>query len=109
MFKSTVLFWPAVVLVNKDFIGSDSYRTWGNGFKLKEGRMRLNVRKKFCTQKVMRPALLHRAVGAPSLGVLKTRLDGALGSLSWWGAPSPWQGVIFKVPSFFVKALCDVS
>jgi len=32
-------------------------------------------------------------VGAPSLEVLKARLDGALGSLSWWVATSPWQGV----------------
>jgi len=28
-------------------------------------------------------AAAWRAVGAPSLGVLKGRLDGALGSLSW--------------------------
>jgi len=25
--------------------------------------------------------------------VLKTRLDGALGCLSWWGAASPQQGI----------------
>jgi len=28
-------------------------------------------------------------VGAPSLEVLKARLDGALGSLSWWEAALP--------------------
>jgi len=39
-------------------------------------------------------ALLPReAVGAPSLEILKARLDGALGSLRWWEAPSPCQGV----------------
>jgi len=32
-------------------------------------------------------------VGAPSLKVLKARLDGAWGCLSWWGATSPWQGL----------------
>lgn len=32
------------------------------------------------------------AVGAPSLEVPKA-MDGVLGSLSWWGEPSPWQGV----------------
>jgi len=30
--------------------------------------------------------LCRDAVGAPSLEVLKSRLDGALGSLSWWVA-----------------------
>jgi len=29
---------------------------------------------------------------APSLEVLKTRLDGALGNLMWWGTTSPQQG-----------------
>jgi len=33
------------------------------------------------------------AVDAPSLEVLKSRLDGALGSLSCCGATRPWQGV----------------
>ena len=37
-------------------------------------------------------ALLPRAVGAPSLEVPEDGLDGALGSLSQWGAASPWQG-----------------
>ena len=32
-------------------------------------------------------------VGAPSLEVLKARLDGAPGSLSWWGITSPQQGL----------------
>jgi len=31
--------------------------------------------------------------GAPSLDVLMAGLDGALGSLSWWRAANPWQGV----------------
>jgi len=30
----------------------------------------------------------QRSCGAPSLEALKARLDGALGSLSWWRAPS---------------------
>ena len=39
----------------------------------------------------MRLALLLRTVGAPTLEVPKA-MDGALGNLSWWGAPSPQQG-----------------
>lgn len=30
---------------------------------------------------------------APSLKVLKTRTDGAMGSLIWSGASSPWHGM----------------
>jgi len=32
-------------------------------------------------------------VGASSLEVLKARLDGAMGSLSWWGQQSHGRGL----------------
>ena len=45
--------------------------------------------------------LPREAVDAPSLEVLKARLDGALGSLRCWGAVLPmaggWSYVIFGV------------
>jgi len=58
----------------------------GNGCKLKEGRFRLDIRKKFFLMRVVRPwpRLPREAVSSPSLAVLKARLDGALSSLLWW-------------------------
>jgi len=53
----------------KPLMWSDRDRTGGNGFKLKE------------------------VVNAPSLEAFKARLDGVLGSLIWWVATSPQQGV----------------
>ncbi|KFW00015.1 hypothetical protein N327_01395, partial [Fulmarus glacialis] len=54
-----------------------------NGFKLKEGSFRLDVRKKFFTVRVVRHwnRLPSAGVDAPSLEVFKARLDGALSSL----------------------------
>ncbi|KFQ40029.1 hypothetical protein N332_11327, partial [Mesitornis unicolor] len=54
-----------------------------NGFKLEEGRFRLDIRKKFFTVRVVRHwhRLSREAVDAPSLEVFKARLDGALGNL----------------------------
>ncbi|KFW68117.1 hypothetical protein AS28_09303, partial [Pygoscelis adeliae] len=54
-----------------------------NGFKLKEGRFRLDIRKKFFTMRVVshRNRLPSEVVAAPSLEVFKVRLDRALGNL----------------------------
>jgi len=65
------------------FTRAYSDRTRVNGFKLKEGRSTLAIKKKFNTMKVVRHwnRLTREVVDAPSLEVFKARLDGALSNL----------------------------
>ncbi|KFV18970.1 hypothetical protein N340_03172, partial [Tauraco erythrolophus] len=54
-----------------------------NGFKLKEGRFRLDIRKKFFPLRVVKHwnRLLREAVDASSLELFQARLDEALSNL----------------------------
>jgi len=58
-------------------------KTRGNGFKLKEGRFRLDIRKKFLSMRVVRhwKRLPREDVDVPSLAMFKPRLDGALSNV----------------------------
>ena len=58
-------------------------RTRGNGFKSKEERFRLDMRKKFFTMRVVKPCprLPGEVVDAPSLETFQAGLDRALSNL----------------------------
>jgi len=65
------------------FTRVDSDRTRGIGLKLRQGWFRLDIRRKFFTQRVVRlwNRLPKEVVDAPFLKAIKARLDVALGSL----------------------------
>jgi len=87
--------------LERDFLQGTS----SNSFRLKEGRFRLDIRKKFLIMRVVRYGnrLPREAVDAPPL---KCSRPGWMGLRATWSSgkcPCSWQGgwnqMIFKVPS----------
>ncbi|PKU48009.1 hypothetical protein llap_1718 [Limosa lapponica baueri] len=76
------------------FVRECSDRMRGNGFKVKEGRFRLDFKKKVFTVRVVRHwnRLPSEAVDAPLLEVFKARLNGALSNLVQWEVSLPIAG-----------------
>ena len=74
-----------------------------NYFRLKQERYRLDVKRKFFTQREVRPwRSCPGKLSAPSLEALKAGLDGALGSLSCWVAlprAGGWKWVVSSLPT----------
>jgi len=71
-------------VLGTDFlIASVGIRLGVNGFKLKEGRLRLDTRKTFFTERVVKHwhRLPREVVDAPSLETFKGKVDGALSNL----------------------------
>jgi len=90
-------------------------RTKGNGFKLKEGRFRLDIRMKIFTMRVVKPWYrLPREVGdAPSLETFKPRLDRAPSnpiqvkmSLLMAGGWTGWSGNVSPTPNHSMVLWC---
>lgn len=77
----------------------------GKGFRLEEGRFRLDLGEKFFTGRLVRhwDGWRSEVVDVPSLEASQARLDGALSSVVRWEVSLPiagdWNWMILRVPT----------
>ena len=77
----------------------------GKGFRLEEGRFRLDLGEKFFTGRLVRhwDGWRSEVVDVPSLEASQARLDGAVSNLVYCEASLPtaggWNSMVLKVPS----------
>jgi len=74
--------WDYQTIITNPFSLGPSDRTHGNNSKLCQGRFRLDIRKNFVTERLVKNwnRLPREVVDTPSLSVLRRHLDNALNS-----------------------------
>jgi len=106
-----LLFICSLQVLEWLFMWVDGYRTRENGFKLRQGRFLLDIRRIFFTWRVVTHwSLPKEVVDMPFVEAFKARLDVALDSLFWWLATlhiAGWLKPDGRCGAFQPRPFCD--